>query len=119
MDASAHGRTSALSKQPRFSTNVRTLGFDIDGIQRLARRHEQTVSLWTSKANIAAYFRQKYLSNTLAVRREDMHSVIALTHPTCSGPNVSIDVGADAICATGKTSILNLLLHPCELVAVG
>src|SRR5207247_1876369 len=92
---------------------------DVDSIQRLARRHEQTVSLWASKANIAANFRQKYLSDALAIRREDMHSVIALAHPTRTGPDVSVEVGADAICATGETSILHLLLHRGELVAVG
>src|SRR5256885_543899 len=112
------GAQSALSKQQRFSTNVRTLGFNVDSIKRLACGHEQTVSLRTSEGNVAANLGQKYLSNALAVRREDMNSVIALAHPPCTGPDVSIDIGADAICATGKAAVIHLLLHRGELVAV-
>src|ERR1035437_2714985 len=70
----------------------------INRIQRLARGHEQPVSLRASKAKIGARLRKMNLANQSAVWSEDMHTVVAFPgHPSRRGPYIAVDVTADAI----------------------
>jgi hypothetical protein len=49
------------------SAVMRALGLDIDRIQRLARRHEQSVALLAAEAEIGAGFGQTNLTDAIAI----------------------------------------------------
>src|SRR5262245_30378706 len=66
-------------------------GVHVDRKQRLARGHEQPVSLQTAEADVCAVLRQADHADALAPGREDLH-----TGPR-AGPDVAIDVAADAV----------------------
>src|SRR5674476_841256 len=53
------------------STIMRALRLDIDGIERLARRHEQPVSLLAAEAEVGAGLGQTNLADAVAVRCKD------------------------------------------------
>ena len=90
--------------QRRFrlaSGDVRTLRFDVDGVQRLAAGHEQAVALGAAEADVAADLRQQDLADARAVRGEDVDAVVAVADPAGAGPDVAVDVGADAVGEAG------------------
>src|SRR5712664_961989 len=76
---------------------MRALGFDIDGIERLAGRHEQAVSLLAAEADIGAGLGQENLTDAHAVRREDLDAVIAWADPSGADPDVALGVDPQAI----------------------
>src|SRR5439155_19845125 len=70
----------------------------IDGIERLARGHEQAVTLGAAEADVATHLRQTDTAEQLALRRPHRHA--AITHRT-SGvartPDVAVDIAAYAV----------------------
>src|SRR3954447_23915464 len=79
------------------STIMRALRLDIDGIKRLARRHEQAVSLLATEAHIGAGFRQANLTDACAVRRENLDAVITFANPARADPDIAIDVDPQSV----------------------
>ncbi|GIW79027.1 MAG: hypothetical protein KatS3mg105_0834 [Gemmatales bacterium] len=77
------------------------LGFDIDGIQRLAGGHEQAVAFFAAKTDIGTDFRQANLADAVAVRGEDVNAIIAFTDPAGRGPDVAVHIRADAVGKAG------------------
>src|ERR1043166_4510545 len=100
------------------SADMRALRIHEQCIERLTGRHEQTVSLGAAEADITADFRQQDLANTLSVGRENMDPVIAFPDPTGAGPDVPIDVGADAISHPREAAILHLGFRRNEFAAI-
>src|SRR5262245_46961819 len=74
-----------------------SLGFHIDGVERLARSHEQPVALATTKAHIRTEFWQQNLPDTVTIRGKDMHAVKTLTTPASSGPEIAVCVHTYAV----------------------
>ena len=84
------------------SAMMRALAVHVDGIDRLTGRHEQAISLRSAEADVATYFRQKNLAYASSVfARENMNAVVAFTDPARTGPDVAVDVAANAIRETG------------------
>src|SRR5260370_22516297 len=102
------------------STIMRALRLDIDGIQRLARRHEQAVSLLAAEADIGAGLGQANLTDAHAIRRENLDALITFADPAPSDPDVAVDVDPQPV----PESRLALAFHVdhgawvCQLVAV-
>src|ERR1700737_439656 len=74
-----------------------TLRLDIDRVQRLARRHEQAVALLAAEAHIGADLRQPDLADPYAIRRENLHTVVALADPARADPDVAVDVDPHSV----------------------
>src|SRR5262249_6525834 len=76
----------------------RSLRAQIDGIERLARGHEQPVAFGTAKANIAAHLGQANATDQFAFGCPDRDPAVA-DRSTCIArtPQVAVDVGANAI----------------------
>src|SRR5688500_1762631 len=82
--------------------HLRPLGFDIQRIDRLAGSHEQAVALHPAEADIGAFLRQQDLADAVAIGSKDMYTVESVTSTACSGPDVAVDIAADAVgCARG------------------
>src|SRR5882672_3619678 len=79
------------------STVMRARRLDIDGIERLARRHEQAVALLAAEGEIGAGLGQEDLADALAIGGEDLHAVIAGSHPARADPDIAVDVDAHAV----------------------
>src|SRR5467141_90569 len=94
------------------------LSLDIDGIQRLAGRHKQAIAFWTTEADVAANLRQEDLTDALSVGSEDVHAIVAFANPTEATPNVAVNISANAVGATGKTTIFHLLFRGDKLAPV-
>src|SRR2546427_1564111 len=54
------------SKKRIVSRDVRSLGFDVDGVQRLAGAHEQPVALGSAKTHVRAHLGQQNHADPLA-----------------------------------------------------
>src|SRR5881394_2240932 len=70
----------------------------IDGIERLARGHEQAVTLGAAEADVATHLRQTDAAEQLALRRPHRHA--AITHRTpgvARTPDVAVDIAAYAV----------------------
>ena len=72
-------------------------GVDVDGVKRLAGRHEKAVVLASSEAKVAAGFGQFDQTDALTFGIENVDAIVAVADPSCAGPEVSIDVAANAI----------------------
>src|ERR1700722_11468398 len=77
------------------------LGLDIDRVQRLARGHEQTVSLLAAEADIGAGFWQANLTDQLAVRRENLDAVIVIANPSRTDPDIALGIDPHAVRKAG------------------
>src|SRR5580698_3292894 len=100
---------------------MRALGFDIDCIERLARRHEQAVTLLAAEAEIGTALRQTNLADPLAVIRcKDLHAVIAFPDPAGADPDIALGIDPQAIRKTGSTVQFHVdqRTRVCELAAV-
>src|SRR5580704_2684305 len=75
-----------------LSRNLRSLSIHIYGIKRLARSHEQSVSLGATKTKIRTRFRQVNLADKRAIWGEYVHAVESFSRPSRRGPYVSIRV---------------------------
>src|SRR6185295_9344023 len=111
-------RSFIILMEALSSANVSALGLDVHRIKRLAGSHEQTISLWATEANVTANLRQENLSDELAVRRKHMHPVVARADPTGAGPNVSVQVRANAISATSSSAMFRFLIRRHKLASV-
>src|SRR5262245_19582732 len=81
--------------------NVPTLCFDEDGIERLAAGHEQAVAAGAAEAEVAADFGQQDLADAGSVGGEDVDAVVAVADPAHRGPDIAVDVAADAVGKSG------------------
>src|SRR5216683_1746934 len=80
------------------SARRRALGVHIDGVERLARRHEQAVPLGTAEADVAADLRQPDATDQLAFRRPHRDPAVAdRTAGVARRPEIAIDVGAHPV----------------------
>src|SRR5204863_2737749 len=70
----------------------------IDGIQRLARSHEQAVALGSAEAHVAANLGQPNPSDELALRRPHGHPVVTdAATGIARAPQIAVDVSAYAV----------------------
>src|SRR5258708_2852009 len=91
-------KSSAVSGANGISRSRRSwTSWDRDGIERLARGHEQAVALLAAEGEIGAGLGQEDLADPLAIRREDLHAVIAGSHPARADPDIAVDVDAHAV----------------------
>src|SRR5262245_4418156 len=66
---------------------------DIEGIERLARSHEQPVHFGAAEGHVRADLRQADLADPLPMWREDVHAVVAVADPAGGGPDIPAFVG--------------------------
>ena len=76
---------------------MRALRLDVHGVERLAGGHEQAVAFLTAETDVGADFRQQDHPDALAFGRKNVHAVVAVARPARRGPEVAIDVAADAV----------------------
>src|SRR5690349_13474716 len=70
----------------------------IHGVERLARGHEQAVTLGAAEADVATYFGQADAADQLAFRRPHRHTAIADgATGIARSPDVAADVAAHAV----------------------
>src|SRR6266849_3148573 len=79
------------------SAIMRALRLDIDGIERLAGRHEQAVSFLAAEADIGAGLGQTDLTDARAIGREHLDAIVAVADPTGADPDVAIDVDPQSV----------------------
>jgi len=92
-------RLSSHSAGARItSPRTCTLSVDIDRVERLAGRHEQTVTLGAAEADIAANLGQANASHELALRCPDGDAAVA-DRPAgiARSPQVAVHVAAQAV----------------------
>src|SRR5262245_55745318 len=78
-----------------------SLRVDVEGVQRLAPGHEQTIALGAAKAQVAADLRQPDTADELAFGRPHGHAAVAEgTAAIARHPDVAVDVAAHTIRAT-------------------
>ena len=106
----------AIGTWPLFSTDMCSLNFHVDRIQRLATHHEDAIAFRSAETEIAANLRYADLSNSFSVGRENMDAVVAITDPTGTGPDIPVDVRPDAV---GEANLVEpVQLHRYKLGAV-
>src|SRR5437899_6312886 len=85
----------------RASPWRRPLRVDVERIQRLARGHEEAVTLGTSEAEVAADLGQPDAADELAFRRPDGHAAVAertaARRAVARHPDVAVDVAASSV----------------------
>src|SRR6185437_3384888 len=74
------------------------LRFDVEGIDRLARRHEEAVALEPAKADIGAALGQHDAADHLAVGGEHDNAVLGLAARP-GAPHIALDIDAQAVAA--------------------
>src|SRR5215218_1419296 len=75
-----------------------TLRGRVHRIERLARGHEQAVSLGAAEADVAAHFGKPDAAEQLAVRRPGRHTAVADGTAGIAGrPDIAVDVAAHAV----------------------
>ena len=77
----------------------------VDRIERLARRHEQTVAARSAEAHVRAVLRQANHSDAFTARRDDLHS------GTRTGPDISIRIAANSIGGRRRSRSGNIELN--------
>src|ERR1700686_5867952 len=80
-----------------ISAIMRALRLDIDRVQRLARRHEQAVSLLAAEGEIGAGLGQQDLADARAIRCEHLDAVIARADPAGADPAVAVDIDPQTV----------------------
>ena len=76
---------------------MRSLGFYVDRIKRLAGGHEESIPLGATEADIATDLGQENLTDPISIGREDVDPIVALAHPAGAGPDVAVDIRPNAI----------------------
>src|SRR6266567_1836167 len=70
----------------------------VDGVERLARGHEQAVAFGAAEADVAAHLGQTDATDQLAFRRPHRHAAIADGAASVArGPDIAADVAAHAV----------------------
>ena len=98
----------ALPRPAALRSGVAPRCLDIDGVERLARGHEQPVALAAAEADVGADLRQPDLADARAVGREDVHAVVTVADPAGRRPDVAVLVDADAV---GEAALLAVHLR--------
>src|SRR5215471_9409863 len=80
------------------STTQDPLGLDIEGVDRLARGHEQAVALLAAETHIGAALGQHDTADHLAVGSVDDDPVLGLATGPCA-PDVAVRVDTEAVAA--------------------
>src|SRR5690606_31036059 len=75
---------------------------DVDGVERLAGRHEQSIAFAAPEADVRADLRQSDLADACAVGRKDVHAIVTIADPTGARPHIAILIAPDAV---GETSL--------------
>src|SRR5215510_13879933 len=76
----------------------RSLGGDVEGVQRLARRHEETIALGAAEADVRADFRKPDAPDELALGVPHRHPAVAqVSTGITRDPDIALDVAADAV----------------------
>ena len=81
----------------RLLPTLDALGIDIQGIQRLGRRHKQAVAVKPAETHIGTALGQGDTPNRGPIRREDDHSVQLFCSHAPATPEVAIDITTHAI----------------------
>src|SRR5215510_15057543 len=90
---------------PRRLREVRALRLDVDGVERLARGHEQPVAARPAEADVGARLRQANHADPRAVGSDHLNA-----WPRAS-PDVAVDVAAEAVGSRGLARSGNVELH--------
>src|SRR5215813_15202392 len=72
------------------------LRLDVEGVDRLARRHEQAIALLAAEAKVGTALGQQNAADQCAVRCEHRDAILAFAARE-SGPYVALGVAADAV----------------------
>src|SRR5262250_3360936 len=76
----------------------RSLGSDVERVERLARRHEETIALGSAEADVRAGFRKPDAPDELALGRPHRHPAVAeVATSVTRDPDIALDVAADAV----------------------
>src|SRR5262245_24731497 len=87
---------TSWSRRPSASAERRASRVHVHGVDRLAARDEQPVTLGAAKAQVGAALGQQDAPDELAVGIEDGHAVVPLaTAP--AAPEVALGVDAEAV----------------------
>src|SRR5215472_15311874 len=82
----------------RRSSRCRTLGPDIDRVERLARRHEEAVALGPAKAQVGGGLGKADAADQLALRGPHGHSAVTqIAAAIARHPEIAIDVAARSV----------------------
>ena len=79
------------------SRHLSALSFDVKGVERLARGDEEPIAFKPAKTEVGGCLRQVDLADQIPIRREYVDPVTTVTRPTCAGPEIAVDIAADAI----------------------
>src|SRR5207244_9447361 len=93
---SARSSLSFLPDWSRVSPAGGALGFNVERIDRLARRHEEAVALDAAKADIGAALRQHDAADHLAVGGEHGNAVLGLAAGP-PAPQITLDIDPHAV----------------------
>src|SRR5258705_10059149 len=91
------GRTVLYRLSPTTSAKVRARRLHINRVQRLARHHKQPIALLPSETKVGANFGQQNHSDPLAIRCEDVNSIVPFTCPASRRPKVAIHITTNPI----------------------
>src|SRR5438552_5028367 len=93
-----------MAQSRNRSTRPGALRRGIHGVERLARGHEQAVTLGAAEADVAAHLGQADPADQLAGRVPHRHAAIADMAPGIArGPDVAVDIAAHAVRSTLDT----------------
>src|SRR4030095_16770525 len=84
---------------------------DVNTIERLPRRHEETIAPVASETHVRAGFGKTNHPDTIAVGREDLDA------RTSTRPDISVCVAADAVCCRRRFRPGDIELHETFAVA--
>src|SRR5215510_2796689 len=76
----------------------RALSGDVKRVERLARRHEESIALGSAEADVPAHFRKPDATDELALGVPHRHPAVAqVASRVARDPDVALDVTADAV----------------------
>src|SRR5215469_8031893 len=90
-----HVRAAAAAPTEGLAAG-RPLGFDVERIDRLARRHKEAVALDAAKTDIGTAFGQHDAADHGAVGGEDRDPVFGLAAAP-GAPQIALDIDAEAV----------------------
>src|SRR2546423_1236295 len=93
----SRGCTPQAAPARAASGYMGSLGFHINGVERLAAGHEQSVALAATKAHVGTHLWQQNLTDAVTIRGKDVHAVKTRTTPSSCGPEVAVHVDANAV----------------------
>ena len=88
------GQTERLQS---CSAMMRPARIHVERIKTLRCRDEKAIPFRATEAEIADGFGKLDLTDTFALRIENVDAIVASAHPTRAGPEVAFDIAADAV----------------------